>query len=205
MTPLFHRLRRLVLAVALGVVMLCWGAPALADAGRFLSSQSAADLEAAITATRDPQRLADLQALQSAVASSGDRAQLSNASSHSLGVFARYKKEPADTPASFYVLGPGHDTDDDYELVGLLVPPQVALNWGEAGHLDAAPSARVARILEGQQLQLSDPAEPAADGAAAYQLSLPVFRVDSRLAGVAEVPALSQQELDLAPETAPLD
>lgn len=205
MSSLLDRLRNLVFAVLLLVTGFCMTGPALADAGAFLNSPSYADLEAAIASTKDSQRLAELEELKGAVAASDDRAQLSNASSHNVGVFARYKKDPADSAATFYVLGPGHQTDDDYEVVALLVPPQVGLNWGEATAVAAVSSPRLARILEGEQLELSDPANAQPDGPTAYHLTLPTFTVTSSLATVAEVPALSQAELDLAPETAPLD
>jgi hypothetical protein len=103
------------------------------------------------------------------------------------------------------VLGPGHQTDDDYELVALLVPPQVSLNWGEAEQLDGAPTARLVRILEGEQLKITDPAAALPEGGSGYRLSLPAFTVNSTLDLVAEVPSLSQLDLDQAIETAPLD
>ena len=38
-----------------------------------------------------------------------------------------------------------------------------------------------------------------------YQLNLPAFSVDNTLAGLTDIPGLSQSELDQQPETAPLD
>lgn len=206
MVSLFRRWRGVLLALLIGVLSLGWGMPALADAGAALGSPAFADLEAALTATSDPQRRADLEALQEAVAASDDRAQITNSTTHSLGVFTRYKKDPAGTPPSFNVLAPGHETDDDYDVVALLVPPRVALRWGEAGRIEGAETARVTPLLPGEQLQLSDPAEVAAAGSSAYQLSLPPLQVATSLDDLAAaLPALSQGELDLAPETAPLD
>ena len=205
MTTCLQRLRQLVLGLLLALIGLLPVAPAHADPGAYLSSTSYADLQSALQQTRDPQRQAELEQLSQAVAASDDRAQLSNASSHSVGVFARYKKESADAAASFYVLAPGHETDDDYELVALLVPPQVSVSWGEQGSIAAASTPRVLRILEGEQLDLSDPAAAEADGAVTYQLNLPAFSVDNTLAGLTEIPGLSQSELDQQPETAPLD
>lgn len=204
MSSFLNLFRSFILALTLAVVGLGYESPVLADAGAFLNSQSYADLQAAIASTKDPHRLAELQQLQEAVAASSDRAQISNGTSHNLGVFARYKKEPIDSPASFYVLSPGHQTDDDYELVALLVPPQVSINWGEAEQLDAAPEPRLARILEGEHLAITDPATALSE-ASGYQLSLPMFTVNSTLDLVAEVPSLSQLDLDQAVETAPLD
>jgi len=205
MSSILSLVRSFIFALAFAVVGLCYGSPVLADAGSFLSSQSYADLQAAIASTKDPQRLAELQQLQEAVAASGDRAQISNETSHNLGVFARYKKEPIGSPASFYVLGPGHQSDDDYELLALLVPPQVSLNWGEAGQLDGAPEPRLARILEGEQLEITEAVKPLPEGSSGYQLNLPAFTVNNSLDLVAEVPSLSQLDLDQAVETAPLD
>ncbi len=217
-----RRAAALVAVLSLTVAGLAAAAPARASSvGRYVSSDSYQELAAALKTTTDQQRLADLQALEQAVASSSDRAQLSNTSSHSLGVFARYKKLPATQPASFYVLGPGHRTDDDFELVGLYVPAAVSLDWGRGG-VKATSSPRVARILEGQQLTISDPvldasqpdgaAAPAAQGpnapvaeAVSYALSLPVFAVTAKVTGGPDLPALTQDQLDLEPETAPVD
>ncbi|KEF42588.1 MAG: hypothetical protein ER33_04815 [Cyanobium sp. CACIAM 14] len=206
MKTLFHRLRQFLLALVVGLFGLLWVAPALADAGRFLTSESYAELQASLEQTSDPQRLAELQQLQAAIASSDDRAQLSNRSSHNLGIFARYKKDPATTPARFYVLGPGHETDDDYEPVGLLVPPEVSLSWSDSGEVSAAAAPRVLRVLEGEQLELTDAApEAEAPDAVAYQLSLPAYSVETGLPSIAALPALNQNQLDQEPETAPLD
>lgn len=197
--------RNALLALSFALIGLCFGAPALADAGAFMNTAAYEDLQAAIASTKDATRLTELQELQAAVATSDDRAQLSNFSTHNIGVFARYKKDPAGTSASFYILSPNHQTDDDYELVALLVPPQVSLAWGDAGKVSADQKPRLARILDGEQLELSDPTDAQPEGPTTYVLNLPAFTVTNTLAEVAEVPALSQAELDLAPETAPLD
>lgn len=149
--------------------------PARADAGHYLSSPSYAELiaeldtlqsspgEAPRTLSAEQQRrLADLTVLRTAIAASDDRAQIHNFSHHNVGIFARYKKEPLSTPATFYVLGPGHETDDDFELVGLYVPAGVKLEWGEGGGAAASNAGpRIARVLEGQPVRLADGASPA--------------------------------------------
>lgn len=206
MNSVFQRFQQLMLVVVLGLFSLIWPLAAQADPGAFLSSSSYAELQSSLEQTRDPQRLADLQALEQAIAASEDRAQVSNQTSHSLGVFARYKKDPAEAPSQFYVLGAGHASDDDYELVAVLVPAQVSLGWGEAGSIASASNPRVLRVLEGEQLTVAEPV--AADGAPAavtYQLSLPAYSVETSLASIADVPALSQDQLDQSVETAPVD
>jgi hypothetical protein len=229
MTSFFSRLRRLwqaslawIAVLALGLSSLMNASPALADAGRYLTSSSYQELTSALQANPKEPRHSDLEALEVAIASSGDRAQLNNDSSHSVGVFARYKKDPATQSPDFYVLGPGHETDDDYELVGVYVPSNVTLAWGEGHGATAAAAPRVARILEGQQLTITDPevandpattnpanAAPVANAAATqavtYNLSLPVFSVDTKLAGITGLPSFNQGQLDQELETAPLD
>lgn len=287
--PMSHHasafLRRLAAAAACLLLLVgCVLAPALparADSGRYLRSSSYAELASEIASLRpsagstttpltadQQRRLEDLTALQKAIASSDDRAQIRNRSSHSVGIFARYKKEPIGTPASFYVLGPGHETDDDYELVGLYVPSGVSLRWGVEGGAPATSTGpRVARVLEGQRLRLKDgvpvPAEPATETRATttapgsfaytpptsattrprvpasrsapapapssasatpaaspvpavasgapqadpvvYALDLPVFSIAGSSDAVVALPTFLQSELDLQPETAPLD
>lgn len=188
--------------------------PVLADAGRFLSGSDYAELSAELASlqhdsatSRAPltaeqqHRLADLEALKRQIARSDDRAQLSNRSTHNLGLFARFKKDPADQPPSFSVLAPGHSSDDDFDLVALLIPAGVSLSWPEGGEAVASSSGpRVVRVLEGQQLEVSDPAAPLT-----YQLSQPPFQLLSRWDPQPVLPDMSQAALDLEPETAPVD
>jgi hypothetical protein len=136
---------------------------------------------------------------------SGDRSQINNASTHNVGVFARYKKDLPSQPASFYVLGPGHETDDDFEIVGLYVPANVRLAWGESDGAAATAAPRVAHVLEGEQLAVADLVDDSQPDAVAYQLSLPASAVDTTLASVDALPSFSQAQLDLELETAPLD
>ena len=91
-------------------------------------------------------------------------AQLRNDSTHNVGVYLRFKKDPPASPAPFSVLPPGEETDDDFDLVALYVP--------------AAPGPRLASVVAGQQVRLSDPAPDPADPAAqspAYGLDLPLL------------------------------
>jgi hypothetical protein len=203
---------------------------ALADSN-LGQQQALAQLEQALSQTTAPGQLADLTSLKEAIAASSDRSQVSNNSSHQIGLFARYKKADPQQQAEFYVLAPGHQTDDDFEALALLVPPGVGLDW-TSNRLAAEPrSARLVAILPGEQLVISDP-EPspgaqvqapgqptgqpvsevngqprlnAADQTLTYQLNLPPFQVTRQLESVASLPALDQAELDAAPETAPLD
>lgn len=181
-----HPIQAAVAALVLSLLLML-PAAGRAEAGRYLSSPSYSELSGELeslqnalakTPAKAPsasqqQRLADLEALQKAVASSSDRSQLANKTSHSLGVFARYKKEPTTTPASFYVLAPGHATDDDYELVGLYVPADVSLSWNSTGGVQPTATPRIARILEGQQLKVRDLPATATDTAAKETASAP--------------------------------
>lgn len=152
------------------------------------------------------QRLVDLQQLEAAIASANDRATISNASAHNLGIFARYKKEPAEQPASFYVLGPGHQSDDDYEVLALYVPPQIDLSWGEQAGQPGVSSPRVVRVLPGEELEVAEGGEAtAAAELTSYQLSLPAFALETQDVQLASIPRLSQDDLDAQAETAPVD
>lgn len=139
-------------------------------------------------------------------ASSGDRAQLSNYSHHNLGVFATYKKDPPGSAGQFYVLAPGHETDDDYNLIAVLVPPQVSLSWVESGSLPSSSTSRLLPIGEGEQLQITDREIPGADPQPVnYELNLPAAGLEATLPSIADLPSFTQAELDQQPETAPLD
>ena len=141
-----------------------------ADAGRFLSGADYAELKSELASLQpltaegqkklsavQQQRLADLQVLERSIARSDDRAQLTNKTTHNLGLYARYKKEPIDSAPQFYVLAPGHQSDDDFDFVALLVPQGVSLAWGDKGFEVASSNGpRLIRILEGQALSIRD-------------------------------------------------
>lgn len=154
--------------------------------------------------TLQGKRLSELQVLESAIADSNDRATISNNSQHNLGFFARYKKELSDQSASFYVLAPGHDSDDDYEVVAFYLPPQVSLDW-QGSSTSATASPRLVRVLSGESLTITDLPDQVESTQVTYQLSLPAFSVDTRNSDVAQVPDLGQDQLDALPETAPVD
>jgi hypothetical protein len=120
-------------------------------------------------------------------------------------------------------------SDDDFDLVALLIPAGVSLGWGEGGEAAAISTGpRVVRVLEGQQLAVREPAAsaevpageapaisatpaagPGAKAAAAapviYQLSQPPFQVLARWEPQLKLPELSQAALDQERETAPVD
>lgn len=220
--PSEGRLRLLCLTMAPG---RSW-----ADAGRWLDSPSYAELSQELAALQGPaggpapslsaaqqQRLADLTVLEQAIAASDDRSQVRNASRHNLAVLTLSKKALPGTAASLGVLAPGHDSDDDYSVVALVVPPDVSLQWGEAGQAKAEAAGRLLRLPEGAVLRVSDPAQPdpaasgdtsqasAEPGPVAYALSLPPFALERSLPDGNTAPSLSQAELDAQSESAPLD
>lgn len=204
--------------------------PVHADAGRFLAAPSTTELQAEIdsltaagTRTPSPEqkaRLEDLNQLASTIRRSDDRAQLRNDSTHNIGLFLRYKKDPPEAAARLQVLGPAQESDDDFELLGIYVPAGVTLQWGQGGQPPSgagpAPGPRVARVLAGQQLRVAD--APLAtetpdvgssqEASVGYSLNLPIFALlepEAAAAIAAEVPTLSQAELDAQRANAPTD
>jgi len=205
-----------MLCTALG--LLCWLSPgvpaAQADAlntvdtpeyQQLTSELSGLQAKGTSLTAAQSQRLADLQQLEAAIAGANDRATISNASTHNLGIFARYKKEPAEQPASFYVLGPGHQSDDDYEVLALYVPPQIDLSWGEQAGQSGVSSPRVVRVLPGEELEVAEGTEAPEAQFTTYELSLPAFALETQDAQLASIPRLSQDDLDAQAETAPVD
>lgn len=153
-----------------------------------------------IYTTQQAKRLADLSRLETAIDDTSNRPTVDNATAHNLGVFVRGKRQPAEQPASFAVLAAGHETDDDVDTVALFIPANVPVSWpGRAPESGATP-ARVARLLPGQELRVSD-----GEGAEGYRLNLPAFALETESADLASLPALNQGELDAQPETAPVD
>lgn len=145
------------------------------------------------------------------------RSQVCNDSSHNLAVLTLYKKAQPGTAASLGVLAPGHETDDDYSVVALVVPPEVSLQWGEAGQEAADTTGRLLPLPEGTALRVSDPTPEAAaasgdtpqasaePGPVAYALNLPPVALERSLPDGSTAPALSQADLDAEAESAPLD
>jgi hypothetical protein len=215
---LWSRVSGALLAVVLGLFSLISSPPsAQAESLKTVDTASyqalakeLSSLEAAPSplSPAQQQRLADLTALESAVASSNDRATISNDTSHSVGLFASYKKDKPGQAPSFYVLAPGHSTDDDYNVVALYLPAATPLEWGDSGSVTAISQPRLVKVLDGEELQLTDPASGDAANASVkpgYRLNLPAFEVNSKTDIVTSLPSLSQADLDGQPETAPLD
>ena len=153
-----------------------------------------------IYTTQQAKRLADLSRLETAIDGPGNRPTIANNTAHNLGVFVRAKRQAAEQPATFAVLAAGHETDDDVETVALFVPANVPLSWPGRQAETASTPARVARLLPGEELRVSEPV-----GAKGYQLSLPAYALETESPDLAALPSLSQEELDAQPETAPVD
>lgn len=139
-----------------------------------------------------------------AFADEGARATLSNASSHNLGLFARYKKMPLDQDPVFYVLAPGHTTDDDYDVLALYVPANVSVIWPGDGSPRLSRTAEALPLPAGKELEVSDALsdEPTP---LAYSLSLPASPRGQSVLSSAVLPNFDQTALDSEAETAPLD
>ncbi|MEB3323916.1 MAG: hypothetical protein VKM17_01105 [Cyanobacteriota bacterium] len=153
-----------------------------------------------VYSVQQARRLADLSRLDTAISGSDERPTVANNSSHSLGVFVRSKRQSADQPATFAVLGPGHETDDDFVTLALYVPANVPLGWPGRQMETVTSPARVLTLLPGEALEVNDP-----EAGAGYALSLPAFALESESAELGALPGFTQQELDAQPESAPVD
>jgi hypothetical protein len=201
--------RRLALVLATLVAVLLPLAPARAatipaDASPALQ-QLHQELESlqnqpGIYTSQQARRLADLSRLDTAIGAADGRPTVENATTHNLGVFVRGKRQAADQPARFAVLGADHETDDDAETIALFIPADEPLSWpGHPADSGTTP-ARVARLLPGQELRVSE-----GEGGKGYRLNLPAFRLETESPDLDNLPALSQADLDAQPETAPVD
>ncbi|MEB3325539.1 MAG: hypothetical protein VKM17_09435 [Cyanobacteriota bacterium] len=153
-----------------------------------------------IYTVQQARRLADLSRLETAISNSNDRPTVENNSSHSLGVFVRSKRQNADQPATFVVLGPGHETDDDFASIALYIPANVTVSWpGRLPETGSTP-ARVVPLLPGEALEVND-----TEALTGYQFNLPAFALESESSDLGTLPTFSQQELDAQPESAPVD
>lgn len=156
--------------------------------------------QAGIFTAQQARRLADLSRLETAIADANDRPTITNDTSHNLGVFVRSKRQSSGQPATFVVLGSGHETDDDYASIALFIPANVPVSWpGRSAETGGTP-ARVVPLLPGEELRLSQP-----EGAKGYHLNLPAFALLTESAELGALPSFSQEELDAQLETAPVD
>lgn len=213
-STLRRRLRSCLALVALWGVLLLGVPQAQANSldiratpGYQQLSQELSALQAETQALSEGQRqrLEDLSLLEAAIADANDRATVINNSSHNLGLFARSKKEPADQPAGFYVLGPGHETDDDFEAVALYLPAGVELGWQGGQPVASRAVERVVRLLPGEALEVNDSETATNNSSNSFELNLPAFAIETEAVDLATLPGLSQQQLDVELETAPLD
>ena len=204
-----QRLTRLILGLAALVALLLPLGPARAAAltaettpapRSFQQELESLQGQQGIFTVPQARRLADLSRLDTAIGTSTDRPTVENNTSHNLGVFVRSKRQSAAQPATFVVLGAGNETDDDFESVALFIPANVPVSWpGKPAEKGATP-ARVARLLPGQELRVSDPVDTTG-----YQLNLPAFALDTESADLGALPSLSQEDLDAQPENVPVD
>ncbi|MEB3325608.1 MAG: hypothetical protein VKM17_09785 [Cyanobacteriota bacterium] len=209
LSNLRSQLRQMGIVFAILAGLLLSPATALADAAtaessavvqQFQKELASLQTQQGIYTVQQARRLADLSRLETAVSNSTDRPTVENNSSHSLGVFVRSKRQTADQPATFVVLGPGHETDDDFASIALFIPANVPLSWpGRLPETGTTP-ARVVSLLPGQALEVSD-----TESSKGYQFNLPAFALESESAELGALPTFSQQELDAQPETAPVD
>jgi hypothetical protein len=214
MLPFFRpafprRLTRLILGLAALLALLLPLAPAHAASTPADASPAVAALrqeldglqtQAGVYTSQQARRLADLSRLETAIGAATDRPTVDNATTHNLGVFVRGNRQDPEQPAPFAVLGAGHETDDDAETIALFVPADVPLSWpGHPAESGTTP-ARVARLLPGQELTVSE-----GEGGKGYRLNLPAFRLETDSPDLAALPSLSQTDLDAQPETAPVD
>jgi hypothetical protein len=184
-------------AVASAVSATVEGTPLRAALSKELE---ALQTQSGLYSVQQARRLADLSRLETAIADSSDGATVDNATDHSLGLFVRGKRQRQDQPATFVVLGPGHQIDDDVESVALFIPANVPVSWpGRAADAAATP-ARVVPLLPGEELEVSAP-----ESGQGYRLSLPAIALDSERPELGALPSFSQSELDAQPETAPID
>jgi hypothetical protein len=217
MLPVFRftvprHLTRLVLGLAALVALLLPLAPAHAASSPTDTPPAVAALrqeldslqnKAGVYTVQQARRLADLSRLETAIGSATDRPTVDNGTTHNLGVFVRDKRQDPEQPAPFTVLGAGHETDDDAETIALFIPADVPLSWPGHPAESGTTSARVARLLPGQELSVSE-----GEDGQGYRLNLPAFRLETpgtERTDLAALPSLSQSELDAQPETAPVD
>lgn len=202
-------LLRLALSLVALIALLLPLAPAQAAATPAASSSALQQFQKELDSLQTQQgiytvqqarRLADLSRLETAIGDSNDRATIENNTSQNLGVFVRSKRQNSEQPATFVVLGSGSETDDDFETVALFIPANVPVSWPGRQLETATTPARVARLLPGEELRVSDPVE-----APGYQLNLPAFTLETEGADLGALPSFSQEELDAQNETAPVD
>lgn len=203
------RLSRFLLGLAALIALFLPLAPAHADTPASALSPLVQELRNELESLQTQQgiytvsqarRLADLSRLDTALADSTDRPTIANNTTHSLGVFVRSKRQSDDKPATFVVLGAGHETDDDYASVALFIPANVPVSWPGRQPETGATPAHIELLLPGQELEVSDP-----ESSTGYALNLPAYALQSESADLGTLPSFSQAELDGQPESAPID
>jgi hypothetical protein len=213
LTRLLHtwrqRLTRFLLGLTTLIALFLPLAPAHADAPagetsllvqEFQKELGSLQTQQGIYTVSQARRLADLSRLDTALADSTDRPTIANNTTHSLGVFVRSKRQRDDQPATFAVLGSGHETDDDYASVALFIPANVPVSWPGRQPETGATPGRVVPLLPGEELEVSDD-----EGAKGYAFNLPAYALESESASLGVLPSFSQEELDGQLESAPVD
>lgn len=209
-----QRLKPILVAIVL-LVNLLLAQPVWADAGKFIKSQDYTDVTQAIDelvkSKDNPDasdlsleqlqlKLSALQLQKYILESAEERAQCTNNTGKTLGVYAKSKKELAAAPSTLYYLGAGKTTDDDFDCDGIFLPSGTSFTLSPLVSAKALTEPIALKIVDGTHLVVSSNPETGT-----IELNVPPAQVLKAGENSWTIPALTQADVDTQQPNAPQD
>ena len=206
---------KLVLVAIVLFANLFFAQPSWADAGKFIKSQDYADVTQAIdrlvNAKDNPGdlnlsseqlqlKLSALQLQKYILESAEERAQCTNNTGRTIGIYAKSKKAPASAPSTLYYLGAGETTDDDFDCDGIYLPSGANVTLSPLAAAQELTEPIAVRVVDGTRLAISSNPQTGA-----IELNVPPAQVVTTGENNWAIPALTQADIDAQKPNAPQD
>lgn len=201
----------LLLAALLVMINCGMAQPSWADAGKYQKTTAYQDVtqtldrliqtpeDAGLDPAQLQQQIADLRWQKYILETAENRAQCRNQTGHVLGIYAKFKKDPANAPSTLYYLADGQAIDDDWECTGIVLPANTPVAIAPTA-VQTLAEPTLLTVVPGAQVSVtSNPTT------GAIEVNVPPLQVVSASAATEPLPTLTQAEIDAQLPNAPID
>jgi hypothetical protein len=190
--------------------------PSLADRGKLMKSPDYTDVTKALDELLKPsdsaeqsetsaadrqQKLSDLQFQKYILETASNRAQCTNETGKTIGVYLKSKKAPASEPSTLYYLADGQMTDDDLDCDGVFLPTGAKVSLSPFDTQGAELTEPLAiKVVDGTQLTIKSNPETGAVG-----FNVPFSQVFKAGEGNWSIPTIAQADVEAQTPNAPVE
>ena len=205
------KLFKLALVALVLLVNLVFVQPSWADRGKFMKSPDYAEVtqaidtllqakdapdESGMTSEEIQQKLAGLQLQKYILETAEERAQCSNKTGKTLGVYLSSKK----SPSTLYYLGDDETTDDDYDCNGIYLPAGTNVTFSPLVAAQELTEPLALKIVDGTQFIITSNPETGA-----IEFNIPPAQTFKAGDTNWSIPMLAQADIDGQKPNAPED